>query len=176
MHILKLLITLSYMLSPKGHIWFEGNLFQKHRENQWRYIGNGSYGRFHTIGTKDKEKLLDETHSGHCCKPVTYEEFLCKKALSRMKDRVKTELHVAPSTIYTKELDALVAAGLKDPTKIIDPAVVGLYIREYAYNKCTFLKSRIGLKPQIQPTNFDLNFENENAKYSEISQNEHSLT
>ena len=92
------------MHSPKGqkHIWFERHLSQKYRENQWRCIGNGCNGRFHTIGTKDEEKLLDETHYEHCCKPVTYEEFLCKKALSRMKERVKTELHVEPSPFALK--------------------------------------------------------------------------
>ena len=76
-----------------------------------------------------------------------------------MKQRVKDELHVAPSVIYTEELDAIVAAGRIDATKKIDPAVVGLYIREYAYYKSTFLKSRIGLKPQIPITLFELNFE-----------------
>ena len=37
-----------------------------------------------------------------------HEEFLCKKALNLMKDRIKDEVHTAPSDIYTLECNRLV--------------------------------------------------------------------
>ena len=83
-----------------------------------------------------------------------------------MKDRVKTELHIDPSKIYTEEQERLFRVDK------VPRSQVGLYIRKYQSYKSTFLKLRHGLKPQLPQTLFDLNFEGDNFKYSQTTDEE----
>ena len=140
-------------------------MYQNHREHQWRCIVKGCNGRFHTIKSHKEEEMIDRP-SSHSCESVTREEFLCKRAITRMKDRVKTELHVDPSKIYTEEQERLVRVDK------VPRSQVGLYIRKYQSYKSTFLKLRHGLKPQLPQTLFDLNFEGDNFKYSQTTDEE----
>ena len=57
-----------------------------------------------------------------------------------MKDRVKAEIHAAPSKIYNEELARVVEM------QKIPRSIVGLYIKQYDYYKSTFLKLRKGLE------------------------------
>ena len=79
---------MSYILSSKGekNIWFEDHMYQNHRENQLRCTSKGFYGRFHTTKAHKDEKIIDQL-SSHSCQPVTREEFLCKRTLTRLRER-----------------------------------------------------------------------------------------
>ena len=161
---------MNYLSSSKGekHIWFEGYFYQNHRQHHWRCVSKGCNARFHTIGSQKEEEIIDQPTS-HSCKPVTLEEFLCKRAVTKMKDRVKDEQHVPPSEIYKEELVRLV----KEHN--IDQSIVDHYIRKYDSYKSTFLKLRIRLKTKISQCLLDLNSEDENLNYNQTKDKQHVL-
>ena len=154
--------ALSYVISAKGekHIWFEGHLYQKHRENKWPCVVKGCNGRLSTTGSDEGETIFNDVIE-HSCKPVTFQGFLCKRALSRVKERIKSEVHVALSAIYSDDIKKLVEVDK------LDQATIGLFLKDYSFYKNTLLKSRIGIKPPIPQNLFDLNFEGENFKFSQ---------
>ena len=138
MNLVTLLKYLSYIVSSKGeqHYWFDGHLYRHQRENQWRCIQKDCNGRFKIKKNSKNEDEITDERSPHGCKPVMYEEFLCKKALNRMKDRVKDEVHTAPSDIYTQECNRLVEFDK------VPRAIVGLYIKSSSHYKSKFMKLR----------------------------------
>ena len=72
-------------------------MYQNHRENEWRCIAKGFNLQIHTIKSHKHKEIIDQP-SSHSCQPLTLcEEFLCKRAITRIKDGVKAELHVDPS-------------------------------------------------------------------------------
>ena len=101
--------------------------------------------------------MTDDRHS-HNYKPITHEDFRCRKALQRMKERVKDELHTPPSEIYTQEVNRIVDLGQ------VPRALFGLYIKSYSHYKSCFMKIRKGLKPSIPHDLDDLNFDGDNVK------------
>ena len=149
MNIVTLLITQSYLLSSKEekHVWFESHLYRNQREYQWRCIQKECNGRFKTVKNSKGEEEIFVDRNSHNCSPITYEDFMCKKALTRMKERIKAELHTSPCTYtynpYTQELDNIVAVGK------IPRSIVGSYIKSFQYYKNTFMKLRKRLKPAI---------------------------
>ena len=87
MNIVTLLIALGYIFRSKGekHLWFEGHLYRYQRENQYRCIRKDCNGRFKTVKNAKGEDEISFDRNAHCCKLLMYEEFVCKKALNRMK-------------------------------------------------------------------------------------------
>ena len=160
-----LLITLSYFLNSKGekNSWFKVHLYRNQRDNQWRCLQKDCNGRIKTFKNLKGEEEKSEERLPHNCSAITYEEFMCKKALNRMKERIKDEIHTAPSDIYTQEIDKLVEL------REVPRAIVGLYIKSYQHYTSTFIISRQGLKPVIPHDLDDLNFEGENAKCTQTT-------
>ena len=121
MNVITLIIALGYILSSRGekHYWFEGHLYRHQRDNQWRCIQKECNDRFKTRKNSENEEEISDERLSHSCKPIMYEEFMCKKALNRMKERAQYEIHTARSEIYSQECNSLVELG-KVPRAIDD--------------------------------------------------------
>jgi hypothetical protein len=140
---LPLICTLSYLLSERGekHIWYKGFLYANCGKNQWRCPIGKCKGRLKTQGSFQDEQIVEESSEHNKCSGMTQEELKCNNRIQVMRDRVKSEIHTAPFTIYTEELANATSID-KLPTQ-----VTGLYIKEYCHYKSSFSKSRSASKP-----------------------------
>ena len=82
MNVVTLIFALGYILRSREekHYGFEGHLYRHQRENQWRCIQKDCNGRFKTRKNSENEEEISDERLPHSCKPIMYEEFMCKKS------------------------------------------------------------------------------------------------
>ena len=87
-------------------------------------------------------------HIGH--EDVCRDDFLCRKTVHRIKERVRDELNTFSSVIFNEEVVRLQAVhGVK-------AEAVALYMKPYSYHKSTFDKIREKIRPPLSDfENFD---------------------
>ena len=136
-------------------LYFDGNICYKIRDNYWKC--SSCKARLSTKGKIKVDLRLKNVfeplpkHLGH--EPVSEEEYKIRRHFFIIKQRISTEIHVWPSTIFDEEIKKL-----QTEQKILKLAIA-TYVKPYAYYKSGFEARRAKTKPKM-PSNFeDFTFE-----------------
>ena len=133
--------------SDQLQLFYENHLYYQTRPNYWACKDNFCSVTLKTAKNEENELVVAKAPNfRHNDNQINNDDYLCRKAIKEIKDRILKEVDTLPRAIFDQEIRRL------QTEHKMDPATISILIKPYAYYQNTFQKKRAKVRPKSEKT------------------------